>query len=97
MLGTLRQCFATVAVFTLSACASQRAPIAPGVVPTQQSSEITASDIRYGEQVLQAFKSQFPISHDAQTLVRLREVVEKLADGAGAGGSGWQIYLFEGD
>ena len=81
----------------LVSCAATRPPVLPGTIPAQESSDVSEEDIRYGQQVLQEFKRRYRISKDRQAMLRLRDVVERLADAAQAGSSAWQIYLFEGD
>lgn len=83
--------------FFLTACASQRIPITPGTIPSQQSSDITEADVRYGQGVLDELRRQYYISQDRTAMLRMRELVDRLAEAANAGNSNWQIYLFDDD
>ena len=77
----------------LTGCAG-RVPIAPGEIP--RGSYVTAEDEQYGQQVLATLMKTYPLSQSDHDINRVRDVVDRLADAAGAGDSPWNVYVLRG-
>lgn len=81
-------------VALLSACGAGRAPVAPGEIP--RGSYTTAQDEEYGQQVLAELMHNYPLSQDDASINRVRDIVDKLADAAGANDTPWNVYVLRG-
>lgn len=80
-------------VALLAGCAS-RAPVAPGEIP--RGSYTSAQDEEYGQQVLASLTQNYPLSHDDADINRVRDIVDQLAEAAGANDSPWNVYVLRG-
>lgn len=78
----------------LAACA-YRTPVKPGEIPTQE--DVDPSDEAYGERVLFELSKTYPISNSERLNRRVRSVVARLADAAGAGTQPWHVYVLQDD
>lgn len=78
----------------LAACAS-RAPIPAGQVPA--ANYVSAEDEAYGLQVLSALSQRYPVDQNDRNIFRVRDLVGRLANAAGAGASPWNVYVLRGD
>ena len=79
----------------LSGCGAARAPVAPGEIPPGEY--VTSEDEQYGQQVLAALTRTYPLSRDDDSINRVRDIVNNLADAAGAGDAPWNVYVLRGD
>jgi Zn-dependent protease with chaperone function len=70
-------------------------PIAPGEIP--RGEYVTSEDEQYGQQVLSVLTRTYPLSRDDDAINRVRDIVNKLADAAGAGDAPWNVYVLRGD
>jgi predicted Zn-dependent protease len=85
----------TLLVGLLSGCGAGRAPVAPGEIPP--GVYVSAEDEQYGQQVLAALMQSYPLSRDDNAINRVRDIVDKLAEAAGANKSPWNVYVLSGD
>lgn len=79
----------------LTGCAATRTPVAPGEIPPGEY--VTSEDEQYGQQVLAALTRTYPLSRDDDSINRVRDIVNNLADAAGAGDAPWNVYVLRGD
>lgn len=84
-----------VLVGILSGCGASRAPVAPGEIPP--GAYVSAEDEQYGQQVLATLMQSYPLSRDDNAINRVRDIVDKLAEAAGANKSPWNVYVLSGD
>ena len=67
----------------------------PGEIPTQ--GDVDPSDEAYGEKVLFELSKTYPVSNSERLNRRVRSVVARLADAAGAGTQPWHVYVLQDD
>ena len=79
----------------LTGCGAARTPVAPGEIPPGEY--VTSEDEQYGQQVLAALTRTYPLSRDDDSINRVRDIVNNLADAAGAGDAPWNVYVLRGD
>lgn len=79
----------------LTGCGAARTPVAPGEIPPGEY--VTSEDEQYGQQVLAALTRTYPLSRDDDSINRARDIVNNLADAAGAGDAPWNVYVLRGD
>ena len=79
----------------LSACASQRQPIPPGVIP--QQTEVFSEDEQYGHEVFNALTQTYQVDRSDANVNRVRDVVDKLVKAAGADHNPWHVYVLIGN
>lgn len=82
-------------VAILTGCGAARTPVAPGEIPPGEY--VTSEDEQYGQQVLGALTRTYPLSRDDDAINRVRDIVNNLADAAGAGDAPWNVYVLRGD
>ncbi len=89
--------FLTLILFgsILSGCASQRRPIPAGEIP--KPPPVTSEQEQYGHEVLTELTQEYPLSNNDAEINRVRELVDRLAVAAGAGGEPWHTFVLEGD
>jgi Zn-dependent protease with chaperone function len=87
--------FLIVTTSLLTGCGPGRMPIAPGEIP--RGEYVTSEDEQYGQQVLSVLTRTYPLSRDDDAINRVRDIVNKLADAAGAGDAPWNVYVLRGD
>lgn len=80
-------------LFSITACAPQRAPIPPGVVPEQ--SEVSAEDEQYGHQVLNQLMERYELDNDDARINRVRDVADKLTAAKNPNGNPWHVYVLK--
>lgn len=81
-------------VALLTGCGAGRAPVAPGEIP--RGSATTAQDEEYGQQVLATLTRTYPLSRDDASINRVRDIVDRLAEAAGANDTPWNVYVLRG-
>lgn len=84
-----------IVVTLLTGCGAGRMPVAPGEIP--KGEYVTSEDEQYGQQVLAELTRTYPLSRDDDSINRVRDIVNKLADAAGAGDAPWNVYVLRGD
>lgn len=77
----------------LTGCSS-RVPVAPGEIP--RGTYTTAEDEQYGQQVLATLTQNYPLSQDDAAINRVRDIVDRLAEAAGANDSPWNVFVLRG-
>ena len=92
---SLRFVISLVLVGILGGCGASRAPVAPGEIPP--GVYVSAEDEQYGQQVLATLMQSYPLSRDDNSINRVRDIVDKLADAAGANHTPWNVYVLSGD
>ncbi len=85
----------STATFILSGCGPGRMPVAPGEIP--RGEYVSSEDEQYGQQVLAALTRTYPLSRDDDSINRVRDIVNHLADAAGASEAPWNVYVLRGD
>jgi predicted Zn-dependent protease len=70
-------------------------PVAPGEIP--RGEYVSSEDEQYGQQVLAALTRTYPLSRDDDSINRVRDIVNHLADAAGASEAPWNVYVLRGD
>ena len=85
----------TLAVTLLTGCGAGRIAVAPGEIP--KGEYVTSEDEQYGQQVLAELTRTYPLSRDDDAINRVRDIVNNLADAAGAGDAPWNVYVLRGD
>jgi Zn-dependent protease with chaperone function len=70
-------------------------PVAPGEIP--RGEYVSSEDEQYGQQVLAALTRTYPLSRDDDSINRVRDIVNNLADAAGASEAPWNVYVLRGD
>jgi Zn-dependent protease with chaperone function len=70
-------------------------PVAPGEIP--RGEYVSSEDEQYGQQVLAALTQRYPLSRDDDDINRVRDIINNLADAAGAGEAPWNVYVLRGD
>ena len=97
--GSFRAQFLTsvIAAFcaTIFISCSSRQAIAPGQIPAGEY--VTPEDEAYGLQVLSALSRRYPVEQNDQLVLRVRDLVDKLAATAHADASPWNVYVLRGD
>ena len=79
----------------LTACAPQRTPVPPGVIPRSQS--VTVEEEQYGHQVLQELSTHYQVDYNDPRIERVQKIVDRLTAAAGADKEPWHVYLFKAD
>jgi Zn-dependent protease with chaperone function len=79
----------------LTGCGPGRMPVAPGEIP--RGEYVSSEDEQYGQQVLAALTRTYPLSRDDDSINRVRDIVNNLADAAGASEAPWNVYVLRGD
>ena len=82
-------------LFTLTSCSPAHKPVPPGDIPQQRT--LSAEDEQYGHQVLGAMTDRYPLDRDDSRIMRVRNIVDKLANSAGAGHNPWHAHVLIGD
>jgi predicted Zn-dependent protease len=82
-------------VALLTGCGAGRTAVAPGEIP--KGEYVTSEDEQYGQQVLAELTRTYPLSRDDDSINRVRDIVNKLAEAAGAGDAPWNVYVLRGD
>ncbi len=82
-------------LLSLVACAAQRAPIAPGVIPEQH--DVSADDEKFGHDVLSLLTRQYPLDRDDSRINRVRDIADRLTGSAQTTGNPWHIYVLNDD
>ena len=85
----------STATIILSGCGPGRMPVAPGEIP--RGEYVSSEDEQYGQQVLAALTRTYPLSRDDDSINRVRDIVNHLADAAGASEAPWNVYVLRGD
>lgn len=85
----------STATIILSGCGPGRMPVAPGEIP--RGEYVSSEDEQYGQQVLAALTRIYPLSRDDDSINRVRDIVNHLADAAGASEAPWNVYVLRGD
>ncbi|MEY4668425.1 MAG: hypothetical protein RL518_1124 [Pseudomonadota bacterium] len=79
----------------IAGCGPARVPIAPGEIP--RGEYVSSEDEQFGQQVLAVLTRTYPLSRDDEAINRVRDIVDNLADAAGAGDAPWNVYVLRGD
>lgn len=79
----------------LLGCGPGRMPVAPGEIP--RGEYVSSEDEQYGQQVLAALTRTYPLSRDDDSINRVRDIVNNLADAAGASEAPWNVYVLRGN
>jgi Zn-dependent protease with chaperone function len=90
--GLLSLCVLTA---ILTGCGPGRMPVAPGEIP--RGEYVSSEDEQYGQQVLAALTRTYPLSREDDSINRVRDIVNNLADAAGASEAPWNVYVLTGD
>jgi predicted Zn-dependent protease len=86
---------ATIGLLTLTGCAPSRPPVPAGEIPPANT--VSPTDEQYGQQVLSTLMQQFPLERDDGAINRVRDMIDRLADAAGATHDPWHVYVLRGD
>lgn len=79
----------------LAACAPQRPPLPPGIVPEQ--TDISAEDENYGHEVLSDLMDRYKLATDDAQISRVRDVANRLTEAKNPNGNPWHVYVLKGD
>jgi predicted Zn-dependent protease len=89
--------FLTICLLLLTcSCASGRRAIPPGEIP-QQTSGVTPEDEQYGHEVLNSMLDKYTIDNNDDRINRVRDIVDHLAEAAGATSNPWNVYVLVDD
>ena len=81
--------------FTLLACGPIRRPVPVGEVPA--APPVSTEDEQYGQAVFGEFMKQYKLDTDDRRILRVRDIVDRLASAAQAGQQPWHVHLFADD
>lgn len=79
---------------SLAGCGASRVPVAPGEIP--RGAYVTQEDEAYGQEVLSTLMRSYSLSQDDRAINRVRDIVDRLAEAAGAGDAPWNVYVLNG-
>lgn len=85
----------TIGLATFTGCAPSRPSVPAGEIPP--ASTVSPTDEQYGQQVLSTLMQRFPLERDDAAINRVRDLVDRLADAAGATRDPWHVYVLRGD
>ena len=81
--------------FGLIGCAPTRPPVPPGEVPS--ADYVTAKDEAYGHEVLSELSEKFELDRDDNNINRVRDLVDRLADGGHVNQDPWHVHVLKDD
>lgn len=86
---------ALLGLLPISACGPVRPPVPTGEIPPLEA--VSQSDEQYGQEVLSSLTQQFPLENNDAAVNRVRDLVDRLAEAAGASRSPWNVFVLRGD
>ena len=87
--------FANLFLISLIGCAPTRPPIPPGEVPS--ADYVSAQDEAYGHEVLSELSDKFELDRDDNNINRVRDIVDRLADGGHVNQNPWHVHVLKDD
>lgn len=79
----------------LIGCAPTRPPVPPGEVPS--ADYVSAQDEAYGHEVLSELSEKFELDRDDNHINRVRDLVDRLADGGHVNQDPWHVHVLKDD
>lgn len=84
-----------IVVAVASGCAPTRPPVPPGEVPSENY--VSAQDEEYGHEVLSELSEKFELDRDDNNINRVRDLVDRLAQGGHVDQSPWHVHVLKDD